>query len=344
MKNPNGYGSVFKLSGKRRKPFGVRITVGWGDKGKQLFKYIGYYETRPEAMIALAEYNKNPYDLDAGKVTFQEVFEKWRSEKYDKFSKSSINGYNAAYKVCGSLYNIRFADIRKSHLQNVVDTCGKNYPTLRKLKVFFNQIYRFALENDVVTKDYSDFVEILHHKKEDDSKRKPFSKSEVKKLWDNVDRNDFVQIILMMIYTGVRISEMLDLKKENIYLDERYFDVVESKTDAGIRKVPISHRIMPFFQSWMNKNDCEYLLSTPEGERFLYRNYYDAYWKPFMNELEMKHRPHDTRHTTVSMLAEANVNQTIIKRIVGHSGAMSMTEKVYTHFEIKQLVDAIDLI
>lgn len=103
-------------------------------------------------------------------------------KKHPKFSKSSINGYNAAYNVCGSIYDMRFADIRKSHLQGVVDTCGKNYLTLRKLKVFFNQIYKFALENDLVSKDYSDFVDILHHKKEDDSKREPISKDEVQKL------------------------------------------------------------------------------------------------------------------------------------------------------------------
>lgn len=44
------------------------------------------------------------------------------------------------------------------------------------------------------------------------------------------------------------------------------------------------------------------------------------------------------------MLAEANINQTIIKTIVGHSGAMSLTEKIYIHFDIKELVDAINLI
>ncbi len=135
--------------------------------------------------------------------------------------------------------------------------------------MFFNQIYKFALENDLVSKDYSDFVDILHHKKEDDSKREPFSKDEVKKFWNNVERNDYVQIILMLIYSGVRISELLDLKRENVFLEERYFDVIESKTDAGIRKVPISKKVLPFFQAWMNKNDCKYVLSTPEGEHFL---------------------------------------------------------------------------
>ena len=52
--------------------------------------------------------------------------------------------------------------------------------------------------------------------------------------------------------------------------------------------------------------------------------------------------PHCTRHTCISMLAEAHVDQTMIKKIVGHSGAMTLTEKVYTHLDISALVDAIN--
>ena len=77
MKNPNGYGSVIKLGGKRRKPFGARITTGYDDKGKQIFKYIGYFETRKAAMQALAEYNANPYDIDLEKITIREVMDRF---------------------------------------------------------------------------------------------------------------------------------------------------------------------------------------------------------------------------------------------------------------------------
>lgn len=44
------------------------------------------------------------------------------------------------------------------------------------------------------------------------------------------------------------------------------------------------------------------------------------------------------------MLAEAKVDQTTIKKIVGHSGAMTLTEKVYTHLDVKELIDAINKI
>ena len=77
MRNPNGYGCVYKATGKRRKPYIARITIGWDDNGKQLFKSIGSFATSPEAQKALAEYNANPYDIDAGKVTFAELYDQW---------------------------------------------------------------------------------------------------------------------------------------------------------------------------------------------------------------------------------------------------------------------------
>ena len=48
--------------------------------------------------------------------------------------------------------------------------------------------------------------------------------------------------------------------------------------------------------------------------------------------------------TVKPMLAEAHVDQTIIKKIVGHAGAMTLTEKVYTHLDVKELIDAINKI
>ena len=54
--------------------------------------------------------------------------------------------------------------------------------------------------------------------------------------------------------------------------------------------------------------------------------------------------PHDTRHTCVSLLTEAHVDQTMIKKIVGHAGAMSLTERVYTHLDIETLVEEINKI
>lgn len=350
MKLPNGYGSVYKLPGNRRKPWAVRITVSRKEDEDGIthwnYKYLGYYESQSEALVALAHYNENPYDMDASKTTFAEVFEKWSTEHYPKISKSNINGYNASYKLCELLYSMRFNEIRKIHLQGIVDNCGKNYPMLRKLKVLFTVMYKFALQNDICSKDYSQYVDIIQYKNRNPNKynRQPFNSMEVETVWKWKDTNKYISVILILIYTGCRIGELLDLKKENVNLNERWFDITVSKTESGIRKVPIAQKILPFFEYWYYKNDCKYLLSTTEGKHFVYRNYYDSYWKPIVDQMGIpNHRPHDTRHTCISLLTAAGVDDKIIKKIVGHKG-QSVTETVYTHFEIQQLIDAIDLI
>ena len=99
LKNPNGYGSIIKLSGKRRKPFAVRVTAGWSNKGKQIYRYVGYYSNLKEANQKLVDYNKNPYNLDGENVTFEDVFEKWKKRKYTVVGHSAQLGYNAAFKT-----------------------------------------------------------------------------------------------------------------------------------------------------------------------------------------------------------------------------------------------------
>ena len=119
--------------------------------------------------------------------------------------------------------------------------------------------------------------------------------------------------------------------------------MIASKTEAGIRKVPIADKVLPFFERWMQKDGCEYLVTTAKGKHFDYRNYYDYYWKNVLAQIGMEHRPHDSRHTCVSMLTAAGVDDKIIKKIVGHRGG-SVTEVVYTHFEFQKLIEAINRI
>ena len=266
--------------------------------------------------------------------------------KFPTISESNAKGYTASYKSCEPLYNKIFKDIKLVDLQTVIDTRGKNFPTLKKIKVLFNQLFDYALKNDICNKDSSSFVDIVQYKDRNPNKydRNKFEKNEIDIIWEQKE-DKYYQIVLMLLYSGVRISEILDLKEENVHLNEQYFDVICSKTENGIRKVPIADKVLSYYKAWYEScPECEYLLHTEAGKHFEYRNYYDSYFKPLMEQLGINRTPHCCRHTCISLLAEAGINQTIIKKIVGHSGAMTLTEKVYTHFDIKELVDAINKI
>ena len=349
MKLPNGYGSIHKLSGNRRKPWRIRKTDGWeivNGKLKQKFINIGYYETKTLALQALAQFNIDPYDLGLSTITFEEVYERWSERKFNEISESNAKGYKAAFRLCDPIKNMKFVDIKIDHLQKIADESGKNSPTLKKYKILIKGLFDYAVIHGIITKDRNivEYLDISKAGNPNSFDRKPFTKAEVDRLWKSVDSNEYITVILMLIYSGLRINEMLNLKKTEVNLEERYFKVLESKTEAGIRTAPIAQKILPYFEYWMNKNDCEYLISTPTGNQFDYRNYYDSYWKPLVKTLNMdSHRPHDTRHTCVSLLTAAKVDERFIQKIVGHKG-QNVTQIVYTHLEIQELINEIDKI
>lgn len=346
MRNPNGYGAIIKLGGKRRKPFAIRLTAGYTDEGKQEFKYLSYHETRPEAMIALAEYNKNPFDITKAGTTFAQVYEQMMKVRYpngypkhgDK-EYSNYNGYNSSYKSSEKLYDKKFADLRTKDLQEVMDGLNRSHGTKRKLKVLFNQMYKYAMMNDLVTKDYSEFVDV--GKNDKGTFKKPFTDVEIKTLWDNVEPIAFIEWILILIYTGLRPGELVELKNADINIDERYLRG-GFKTDAGTnRLIPINEKILPFIKKHVS--DHEYLVLNSKGDRMTYSNFKREYFDKVMDELGMQHNPHECRHTFATLMDNADANKLSIKRIMGHA-SKDITDKVYTHKDVTQLTAAIDLI
>lgn len=343
MKHPNGYGSVIKLGGKRRNPFAARVTVGWEmnkktGKVKQKYKYIGYYKTRPEAMIALAEYNKDPYDIDDKKITFEEIYEMWAKDKFK--DKPITRGYKAAFNLSEPLHKMRFTDIRKGHMQDIIDNMDKSHSTKSITKTLYGQLYKFAIETDITNKNYAEFVTLP--KDITKSKRKPFSNAEIKKLWNNLESTKNVDMALIMIYTGLRPSELLLIENETINLEERYLRT-GIKTEAGIdRIIPINKKIQPLIEKRMDDKN-KYLFVNSKGDRMAYNSFRKDYWLPLMEALNMTHKAHECRHTFATLMDNADANKLSIKRIMGHN-TNDITDKVYTHKDVKELLKAVDLI
>lgn len=345
MRLENGMGTVSKLSGKRRNPYMVKIPVGYEEdeitgKKVQCYKVVGYTPTLRLGRQLLRDYHrKQRFDPD---MTFIEVYERFKIN----VPSSLIKSHNASFKACESIHYRVFSSLDVDDLQEVIDCCGKNYPTLRKIRLLFSQMYDYAIQNGICSIDYSEGINIRKYKDRNPRSmiRNKMDKKDVEILW--AKRNSrYYQMILFMIYTGVRVGEMLNLKKEDINIEKCYFKVTKSKTSSGIRVVPIASKIMPFVIEWYNlQNDSDYLFNTIDNQPFKYRNYYDSYFTPLMKDCGMNYTPHFCRHTFISLMSEADVSPIIIKKIVGHSSVMSITERVYTHFEIQEMLDAVNKI
>lgn len=345
MRLPNGYGSVYKLSGNRRNPWVAAKTDGYDiteEKLKRRYHIIGYYPTRAKALQALADFNDNPYDIELSKVTFAEIYQKWYADEFnDKSNPSTIRNYESAYKQCSALYNLKMSEIKPNVLQKCVDDIKGSHNVKHRVKILLSKMFDWCIEHEAIKKNYATRIKI--EKPKEISTRKRFSSDDVERLWHHKDKNT-VQIVLILIYSGVRIMELLDLKKEDVNLEEQYFNVIDSKTPSGIRTVPIADKVLPFWKGFIERSECSYAICNAHGNQFTYDNFKKHYWKPLMEEMDIEYTPHETRHTFISMATAKNVNPTLIKKIVGHKSLMSLTENVYTHPELNELLDAVNLL
>jgi len=338
LKLPNGYGSVIKLGGKRRKPYAARITTSWSEDGKQEKKYLGYFKTRQEAMKALADYNENPFDLASREITFADLYERWCKVKYK--DKPVLRIYTAAYKKFEPLHNMKFSEIRKRHIQGVIDNCKTGWQTKSHMKSLCAQMFKFAIDQEIVATNYASLVELPKAKQSEI--HKPFTKEELKILWNNAD--DFgVRIALILCYSGLRPSELLKMKTADVNLQEKFMRGGIKTAASKNRLIPIADKIFPFISEMYNPEN-EYLLMI-NGKPLYYEKFKYIFWKhnAVLNSLPTKHLPHDGRHTCATVMDDAEVPLKIRQLILGHT-SKDITNRVYTHKTLQQLIDAINQI
>ena len=356
---------------KRGNTFRIRAFVGYDMNGKQLVKSTTYTPpdgVTPKKAEKLAqeyafefERHCKGYSQLNENMRFSELAD-WYFTNYapQELKESTIYTYKGQYKnhIEPVLGNIKVKDINAPRLTQIMQSYDLNPATVKKLYVIVQSIFRRGAEQGFIRDTPCRNVILPKRKKSrknkalEEDKLKRFMEYLESKPWDE----DFKRIIKVLLYTGMRSGECLGLAWEDIDFENNTISInhtltdiggkhelTDPKTESSIRVVPIHDRTYTFFKKWYEDGN-EYLLHTPDGKQFIYRNNYDSYWTPVMELIGCSHKPHDTRHTCISMMTEKEVSPTLIKKIVGHSGAMSLTEKVYTHVNVQELLEAINKI
>lgn len=345
-KRPNGSGSIVDRKGNYTRPFEVRVNTRLDDRGYPVYDVLGTYEDRISAEIALAEYNKDPYDPKLRSQSFAEVYFQYYRRRFKhapdaKVKHSSTETcYRSAYSHCSSLYNMSFSDIRTLHLQNILDNENLSHATLEHIKLLFNQLFKYALEFEIATKNYAEFARIT--KEDDDEHGIPFTRSEVELLWKNKDV-PFVDTILIYIYSGWRINELARMPLSDINLVDRTYRGGLKTRASRNRTIPIHSKI---YEMVVNRYNAGYpsLIYHDFKKVITEKEYRRAFTEALkVCGITTDHTPHDCRHTCNTFLDDAGADRISRYRIMGHTGK-DINEKVYTHKDIEQLRTAIELI
>ena len=293
-------------------------------------------------MDALALYRVNPVSPRAN-ITLGELYQEWSDSKYKHISKSTRANYKAAWKYIQRFEKVKFKDLRTTHWQSVIDRCAEDnlsQSTLKKIKTVAVMLYQYAMQNDIINKNYAEFITLPKEVKEE---REIFSDFDIKTMFDHAETVPWVDTILIMIYSGMRISEMLDLTKFNVDL-EKGIIIGGAKTEAGKNRIiPIHPKIFPFIKKWYNRNG-KALICREDSKKMSAKYYREKKYYPALEELGIKKlTPHACRHTFASLLARAKADPLHIQKIMGHTD-YAFTANTYTHLEIEELKKTISRI
>lgn len=346
MRRPNGSGTVIKMSGKRRRPYEVRVNTHINEWGYPVYDVLGRFENRMEADIALAEYNRSPFDVKKRDMTFEEVYLAWFKWKYENssktYSKSSVSCTIGAFNKCSSLHSMKINEIHTKHMQDILDNHTLSHAYMEHIVNLLHQVFKYASEYDIIDKDYSQYIKIT--KAEDDEAGVPFTKEEIHSLWQNVDKIPYTDTVLILIYTGWRITEFLTMHTSNINISD-WTMTGGIKTSAGKNRVVPIHSDIKNLVKRYYKPEKQLFINNPSNNKPMTKTAYYKLFNTVINKcnIKTKHTPHDCRHTFTSLLDSAGANEVCIDRLVGHA-SKSLTKKTYTHKDIEELRAAVELI
>ncbi|MEM4271711.1 MAG: tyrosine-type recombinase/integrase [Candidatus Pacearchaeota archaeon] len=221
-------------------------------------------------------------------------------------------------------------DDAKSYLASLIDSKSKNTTMLAAaaLKFFFKEILKKDFSGIKVPKKDSKLPEVL-------------TKDEVKKLIDSADNEKSRLIISFLYSTGLRVSELVNLKTEDINLQDKSGWVRKGK-GAKDRLFVISENLAKDLEAFLKDRNHKYLFSKEEP--LTTRNIQKIIKGTKIRAgISKKVTPHTLRHSFATHLLEQGTDIRLIQTMLGHSSLSTTT--IYTHVsseQIKKIANPLD--
>ena len=342
----NGQGSVYRLpSGKWR----AVVTLGYEIKGVkmvpvQVSKSI--FKTKKEALDYLPLLRSKPKNIDRD-ITFKGLFEIWFPTH--QRSRGTNDCYKSAFKQFAAIHYLKFNEIGIDDLQNCIDECGKGKRTRQNMKVLANLLYKYA-----IPRGYSiEKLNLASFLKPGDGTvgvRAAFPQSYIKAIIDSAGIVPYADMIYILMYTGFRPQEFLDLDIRNYNCEENCF-IGGGKTEAGTnRYVTVSPRILPFVEKYTGHKENGRIFTDEFGAPLSLPKFRDRFYaaleqigleNPILAESGVhKYTPYSCRHTFATLMDKIPGSKKAKLELMGHTSEEMLRHYQHVDYEsIREITD-----
>lgn len=351
---------------------------------EEKYNRISTFSSFPYPLVPVSNPKSNVVEkFKKDNYTFKQLYEKFKEDKmltkeegelerlYHIRPKNKSFGYHycrsmiTAFHNSSMLHDKVYKDLRASDFNKALKECKRGISSQRQMVNLFTNLDKFALEEDIIEKGYSQFIttilcnrkEIKKAKDKKVEKERLFSYEQIEYLWNFTPKSEGLQkehkqkwevfirdFWLMLLYSGMRADELLSVYTANIFLDDNYM-IGGLKTEAGInREIPIHPKVKHLYEKYYNPKN-NFLFTRPNGVKIDY-GYYLYHYKNNFKDLHpevSEHTAHDARHTLRNELRKMNIKEIIINSIIGHSND-DVGEDIYSHVSIEEKIEALNTI
>lgn len=331
-RRPRGTGSVWKDARNKSRPFVAVAADG---------TRIGTFATSGEAVKALDDVNASKISPERQTYTLADVYDRWSELHYPKITVKAQQSYANAYRKAATLHDRRIAELKTEDYQRVLSQMmesGASRSLCEKERQLFSQLCQYAINQDIIHTNYSTALVLPEASA---PKTRVLSVDEVqaiRTMTDDARLGETAKIALVLVYTGMRLNELLTARRENIHADEGYL-IGGEKTEAGRdRVIPLHPDIMPYILQWLDGNDTPYLIPSKYGLPRDHNNVRKSF-NSLMRKLGIEGvTPHTCRHTAATKFAAAGLPPEVTKQILGHAD-ITTTLNIYTHPDVQNLIE-----
>nr|DAX99480.1 MAG TPA: Integrase [Caudoviricetes sp.] len=347
-KKANGQGSISYIKG-RKSPRWARLPTQYDINGKEHRPTVGFFKTKKEAEEAL-----DLYDGIEDIRTFKEIYQDYKkSVDFNKLSKKTQARYDDAFLSYKPLWDKDIVQIKTRDLQACINQKEKegyykvidgvktrqeySKDSLERLKHVASKIYIHAMKDELVDRNRAELLEIGGVVK--DIEKEIFYKKDIDALFKLVKTNPDARHVLVMIFTGMRTSEYLNLKTENIDLKNGVIKDFGLKTKAGKKRQMFIHEDIEFILHQLVKQSITgYIVenthisrqnkkpSHPSDHTFRKRIF-----RPVIEQIGLDSNdftPYNCRYTFATIAHMSGMTDEALMYLMGHTN-ISVTSRSY---------------
>lgn len=269
-------------------------------------------------------------------------------------SDNSVTAYELDFRRLKEYMDKYHIDVVRANfddLQNFVFETFKDIKSAKtqaRLLSSIHSFYRFLLYHHYIEQDPSELLEMPRVEKH---LPEVLSVEEIDAMIAQIDMSKAEghrnRAIIEMLYgSGLRVSELIELKLSNIYREEGYMRILGKGSKQ--RLVPISPIADEQFSYWLA--DRNMLDIKPEATDIAFLNHYGRQLTRAMIFTIVKRlaeaagiqktiSPHTLRHSFATHLLQNGADLRIIQQLLGHESIV--TTEIYTHVNIQDLREAV---